>query len=195
VKVELNTDVTAEIVAGRKPDAVVIATGGIPVMPDITGINKPNVVTAQDVLSGKVNVGQSVVIIGGGMVGCETGHYLVEQGKTVTITEILKRMANDMFYMARRRLMDGLRGKKVTMLTSATCEEIKEGTVHVATADGKKEAIPADTIIIAVGYTADDRLYKALEGRIPEVYSIGNSAKPRKILEASAEGYQTGLAL
>jgi pyruvate/2-oxoglutarate dehydrogenase complex dihydrolipoamide dehydrogenase (E3) component len=91
-------------------------------MPDIRGIDRSNVVAAQDVLSGKVKVGQSVVIIGGGMVGCETGHYLVEQGKTVTITEILKRMANDMFYMARRRLMDGLRSKKVTLLTSATCE-------------------------------------------------------------------------
>jgi 2,4-dienoyl-CoA reductase-like NADH-dependent reductase (Old Yellow Enzyme family)/thioredoxin reductase len=195
VKVELNTDATTENVIGRKPDAVVIATGGIPVLPDIPGIDRSNVVTAQDVLSGKVKVGQSVVIIGGGMVGCETGHYLVERGKTVTITEILKRMANDMFYMARRRLMDRLRSKKVTMLTSATCEEIKEGTVHVATADGKKDAITADTIIIAVGYKANDRLHKALEGKVSEIYCIGNSSEPRRILEATSEGYQTGLAL
>jgi len=195
VKVELSAGATAEIVAERKPDAVVIATGGSPVMPDIPGIDKPNVVTAQDVLSKKVKVGQNVVIIGGGMVGCETGHYLVEHGKTVTITEILKRMANDMFFMARRRLMDGLRGKKVTMLTSATCEEIKEGGVSVTTADGERKTIPADTVIIAAGYTADDRLYKALEGRISEAYCIGNSARPRKILEANAEGYQTGLNL
>jgi len=195
VKTELSTEATAEIVAERKPDAVVIATGGIPAVPDISGIDKPNVVTAEDVLSNKVKVGQSVVIIGGGMVGCETGHYLVEQGKTVTITEILKRMANDMFFMARRRLMDGLRSKKVTMLTSATCEEIKEGSVSVTTAESKRETITADTVIIAAGYIADDRLYKVLEGIIPEVYSIGNSAKPRKILEANAEGYQTGLAL
>jgi 2,4-dienoyl-CoA reductase-like NADH-dependent reductase (Old Yellow Enzyme family)/thioredoxin reductase len=195
VKVELNTDATTEIVAGRKPDAVVIATGGIPVMPDIPGINGPNVVTAQDVLSGKVEVGQNVVIIGGGMVGCETGHYLIEQEKTVTITEILKRMANDMFFMARRRLIDGLRSKKVTLLTSATCEEIKEGSIHITTADGKEEAIPADTIIIAVGYKANDRLYKDLEGKVSEIHCIGNSSEPRRILEATSEGYQTGLAL
>ncbi len=195
VKVELNTDATTEIVAGRKPDAVVIATGGIPVMPDIPGISGPNVVTAQDVLSGKVKVGQSVVIIGGGMVGCETGHYLVEQGKTVTITEILKRMANDMFFMARRRLMDALRGKKVTLLTSATCEEIGEGSVLVTTAEGERKAIPTDTVIIAAGYTADDSLYRALEGKVPEIHCIGNSAKPRKILEATSDGYVTGLAL
>jgi len=195
VEVKLNIDATAEIVTKENPDAVVIAAGGIPAMPDIPGIDKSNVVTAQDVLSGKARAGQNVVIIGGGMVGCETGHYLAEQGKTVTIIEILKRMASDMFFMARRRLMDGLRSKKVTMLASATCEEIKEGSVQVTTAEGKKETIPADTVIIAVGYKADDRLYKALEGKVPEIYCIGNSAKPRKILEATSEGYQAGLAL
>jgi len=195
VAVKLNTDATAEIVTKGNPDAVVIATGGIPAMPDIPGIDKSNVVTAQDVLSGKAKAGQNVVIIGGGMVGCETGHYLAGQGKTVTIIEILKRMASDMFIMTRRRLMDGLRSKKVTLLASATCEEIREGSVLVNTAEGKKETIPADTIIIAVGYKANDRLYKALEGKVSEIYCIGNSAKPRRIFEAVSEGYQTGLAL
>jgi 2,4-dienoyl-CoA reductase-like NADH-dependent reductase (Old Yellow Enzyme family)/thioredoxin reductase len=195
VKVKLNTDATAEIVTKVRPDAVIIATGGTPTVPDIPGIDKPNVVTAQDVLSGKARVGQNVVIIGGGMVGCETGHYLAGQGKTVTIIEILKRMANDMFFMARRRLMDGLRNKKVTLLTSTSCEEIKEGSVLVTAAEGKKETIPADTVVMAVGYNANDGLYKALEGKVPEIHCIGNSAKPRRILEANSEGYQAGLAL
>lgn len=195
VAVKLNTDATAEIVIKGNPDAVVIAMGSTPAMPDIPGIDKSSVITAQDVLSGKTKAGQNVVIIGGGMVGCETGHYLVEQGKTVTIIEILKRMVSDMFPMTRRRLMDGLRSKKVTLLASATCEEIREGSVLVTTAEGKKETIPADTVIIAVGYKANERLYKALEGKVPEIYCIGNSAKPRRIFEAVSEGYQTGLAL
>jgi len=195
VAVKLNTDATAEIVIKGNPDAVVIAAGGTPAMPDTPGIDKPNVVTAQDVLSGKAKAGQNVVIIGGGMVGCETGHYLAGQGKTVTIIEILKRMASDMLFMTRRRLMDGLRSKKVTLLASATCEEIKEGSVQVTTAEGKKVTIPADTIIIAVGYKANDHLYKSLEGKVPEIYCIGNSSEPRRILEATSEGYQTGLAL
>ena len=195
VKVKLNTDATAAMIVAERPDAVVIAAGGVPAMPDISGIDRPNVVTAQDVLSGKARVGQSVVIIGGGMVGCETGHYLAEQGKMVTIIEILKRMANDMLLMTRRRLMDGLRNKKVTLLAGATCEEIGEGNVRVATAEGKRETITADTVIMAVGYKANDGLYKALEGKVPEIHCIGNSAKPRRILEASSEGYRTGLAL
>jgi 2,4-dienoyl-CoA reductase-like NADH-dependent reductase (Old Yellow Enzyme family)/thioredoxin reductase len=195
VKVELNTDATAEIVTRKKPDVVIIAAGGTPIMPDIPGIDASNVVTAEDVLSGKAKVGQNVVIIGGGMIGCETGHYLAKLGRTVTIIEILKRMANDMFLMTRRRLMDGLRSKKVTLLASATCEEIKEGSVQVTTAEGKKETIPADTVIIAVGYKANERLYKALAGKVPEICCIGNSAKPRRILEAISEGYQAGLTL
>jgi len=195
VQVRLNTDATTGTITKLKPHAVVIATGGAPCMPDIPGIGKSNAVTAQDVLSGKAKVGQNVVIIGGGMVGCETGRYLAEQGETVTIVEILKRMANDMFPMVRRRLMDGLRSKKVTLLTGATCEEIKGGSVQICTAEGKRQTIPADTIIIAVGYKANDRLYKALEGKVPETYRIGNSAEPRRILEATSEGYRTGLAL
>jgi 2,4-dienoyl-CoA reductase-like NADH-dependent reductase (Old Yellow Enzyme family)/thioredoxin reductase len=195
VEVKLNTDATVEMITGTKPDAVVIAAGGIPAMPDIPGIDKSNVVTAQDVLWGKVKAGQNVVIIGGGMVGCETGHYLAEQGKTVAIIEILKKMASDMLFMTRRRLMDALRTKKVALLTSATCEEIREGSVQVTTAEGKRETIPADTIVIAVGYKVNDHLYKALEGKVPEIHCIGNSAKPRRILEANSEGYQTGLAL
>jgi NADPH-dependent 2,4-dienoyl-CoA reductase/sulfur reductase-like enzyme len=195
VKVKLNTDATAETITKVNPDAVVIATGGTPAMPQIPGIDKSNAVTARDVLSGKAKAGQNVVIIGGGMVGCETGHYLAQQGKTVTIIEILKRMANDMFPMARRRLMDGLRSKKVTLLTSATCEEIKKNSVQVTTAEGKKETIRADTVIIAVGYKANERLCKALEGKVPKIYCIGDSSEPRRILEAVNEGYRTGLAL
>jgi NADH dehydrogenase FAD-containing subunit len=91
--------------------------------------------------------------------------------------------------------MDGLRSKRVTLLACATCEEIKEGSVQVTTAEGKRETIPADTVIMAVGYKANDHLFKALDGKITEIYCIGNSSEPGRILEATSEGYLTGLAL
>lgn len=195
VEVKLNADATAAMVAERKPDAVVIATGGTPAVPVIPGIDRRSVVTAQDVLSGKVKAGQNVVIIGGGMVGCETGHYLAEQGKRVTIIEILDRMASDVLFMTRRRLIDGLRSKKVTLVTSATCEEIGEDSVRFSSADGEKRTMEADTVVIAVGYMANQILYKALGGKVAELYCIGDSSEPRRILEAVNDGYQTGLAL
>ncbi len=195
MQVELNTEATAALIAEAKPDAVVIATGGTPIVPDIPGVDRPHVVTAQDALSGKVELGQNVVVIGGGMVGCETGHYLAEKGKKVTIVEILRRMANDMFPMARRRLMDGLRGKKVTLINNANCEEIKEGNITITTSEGKKETIEADNVIVAVGFEANDSLLKALEGKVPEICCIGDCSEPRRILEAVGEGYRTALSL
>ncbi len=83
----------------------------------------------------------------------------------------------------------------MNLLTGATCEEIEEGVVKVNTAEGKQETIPADTVIIAVGYKSNDHLHKALKGKAPEIYCIGNSSEPRRILEATSEGYRTGLAL
>jgi 2,4-dienoyl-CoA reductase-like NADH-dependent reductase (Old Yellow Enzyme family)/thioredoxin reductase len=195
VMVRLNTEATAELIADANPDAVIIATGATPLMPDIPGIDGSNVVTAQDVLSGSARTGQHVAIIGGGMVGCETGHYLVERGKTVTIVEILERMASDMLFMNRRRLLDGLRSNNVTLLTQATCREISEAGIRVTTAEGDTKTIQADTVIIAAGYGSNNHLHQELQGRVTEIHCIGDAAQPRRILEAVDEGYRTGLAL
>jgi 2,4-dienoyl-CoA reductase-like NADH-dependent reductase (Old Yellow Enzyme family)/thioredoxin reductase len=195
VSVKLNNEATPAAVRVLKPDAIIVATGGAPVMPDITGIDKPNVVTADDVLSGKKEAGQKVVIIGGGTVGCETADYLAEKGKQVTVIEVLKRAAGDMYVMVRRRLMDDLRSRKVMLLTSACCEAILDGSVLVTTGDGKRENIPADTVIIAVGYKPNNGLVEALKDQATDIYCIGDASKPRRIYEAVKEGYETGLKI
>jgi 2-enoate reductase len=195
VDVHVDTEATPGAIAEVGPDAVVIATGGLPIIPDIPGIEGANVVFAQDVLAGKAAAGQNVVIIGGGMVGCETGHFLAEQGKTVTIIEMLKRMAADVSPMVRRRLMDGLRGKNVGLQTQVTCEEILSDAVTTTTAEGEKQTISADSVVIAVGYRPNDSLLKALEGKVPEILRIGDSAEPRRIREAIDDGYRAGLSL
>jgi len=195
VDVRLNAGATASMVSGSSPQAVVIATGGNPTLPDIQGADGQNVTTAHDVLSGRVEPGDSVVIIGGGMVGCETGYYLAEKGRKVTIIEMLNRMANDMFFMTRRRLLDGLRGRGVTLLTGAVCEGIDGDGVSVTTAEDGKRSVHADMVVIAVGYKADQSLCKALRGMVPELHCIGDASEPRRILDAVNEGFRTGLAL
>jgi NADPH-dependent 2,4-dienoyl-CoA reductase/sulfur reductase-like enzyme len=194
VDVRLNIEATPELITEENPDAVIIAVGGIPIIPDIPGIDAPNVIVAQDVLAGR-EVGQSVVIIGGGMVGCETGHFLADNGKHVTIIEILKRMANDVSPMVRRRLLDGLRAKQVAMITSANCQEIVGDGVLVTTGEGERQKIPADSVILAVGYQPNDALFRAIEGKLPKVYCIGDAANPQRIREAIRAGYRAGLSL
>jgi len=195
VETRLGAEATPELVMESSPDAVVIAAGGIPIIPDIPGADRPNVITASQALSGEADIRQNVVVIGGGMVGCETAHFLAEKGKRVTVIEMLRKMAADMFPIVRRRLIDGLREKKVVMLTGATCEAITEGSVMVTPAEGQKQRIQADTIILAVGYKANDDLFKTLEGKVPEIYCIGDSSEPRRIIDAINEGYRVGLSL
>lgn len=195
VEIRLGTEATQGHIKEIQPDVVVIATGGIPLTPKIPGFDGVNVATAQNILSGRVKTGQNVVIMGGGLVGCETGYHLANQGKKVTIIEVLKRMAGEMGPMVRRRLIDGLREKQVTMLTSTKCEEIKTDSVTVITGEGQKNTIPADTIIMAVGYKTNDALFKALQGKVPELYCIGDSSQPQGIVEATNDGYRIGLSL
>jgi len=195
IDVRLNTEATEGLVTAEKPDAVVIAAGGVLVKPDIPGIAGQKVVTAVDVLAGREDVGQTVVVIGGGMVGCEVGHFLAEKGKSVTIVEAVKRIAADMLPMVRRRRMDGLREKEVTMLTSTSCEEIKEGGVAVTTAEGSKQDIPADSVVLAVGFKPNDALCQALQGKVPEIHCIGDSSQVRQIMGATSDGFRVGNSL
>jgi 2,4-dienoyl-CoA reductase-like NADH-dependent reductase (Old Yellow Enzyme family)/thioredoxin reductase len=194
IAVRLNTEATSEVIVEEKPDAVIIAVGGIPIVPEIPGVDNPNVVAAQDVLAGR-DVGQNVVIIGGGMVGCETGHYLADKGKHVTIIEILKRIANDVSPMVRRRLLDGLREKQVNMITSANCEEITEDSLLVTVSEGERQRIPTDSVILAVGYKQNDALLRAIEGKFNNVYCIGDAVSPQRIREAISAGYRAGLSV
>lgn len=195
VEIVLGTQASRELIQGMHPEAVVIATGGFPVIPPIPGIDNATVVTAQDVLAGKVTTGPQVVVLGGGMVGCETGYFLAVRGKKVAIVEVLKRLAGDMGPMVRRRLMDGLRYHQVTMLTETKCEGLTPGHVTVITGEGQRSVLPADTVIIAAGYQPERELYGALKDIIPELYCIGDAARTQGIREATLDGYRTGLSL
>ncbi len=195
VRVKLNTAATKENIATYYPDAVIIATGSEPSLPRINGMETANAVTAEDVLSGAVNSGQAVLIIGGGMVGCETAHFLAEKGKKVTIIEVLKEVAGDVLPRVKRRLLDGLAENNVTIITSAVCESITKNSISLTTAEGKKQVIPFDTVILGTGYKINDTLFRQIEGKFPEVYCIGDAFQTRRILDATNEGYRTALVL
>ncbi|MCK9275989.1 MAG: FAD-dependent oxidoreductase [Syntrophales bacterium] len=195
VHIKCGSDATEKDIEEMKPDAVIIATGGIPIIPDIQGLDENNAIMAQDVLAGNAATGQNIVILGGGLVGCETGHYLATKGKNVTIIEELKRMAGDMRPVVRGRLMEGLQEKHVTMLTRTKCSAVAPDGVTVTTEDNQKRNLPADTVVVAAGYRPNDILFKKLKDKVPELYCIGDSAQPQGIIEAVSDGYRTGLSV
>ena len=191
VEVILESVVTFELVNQIKPDAVILATGAVPVIPEVPGVERDNVVTALDVLAGKKEVKDKVVIIGGGLIGCETAEFLAEEGKDVWIVEMLKSIANDVGQNVRPFLVQRLFKKGVKVLTKGRVEEILDKGVSINKED-KKQIIEADTIVLAVGMISDQKLFAELENKVPEVYLAGDCVNPRRILEAVHEGFNLG---
>ena len=189
VKVELGKEATLETVLRLKPDVVIVATGGMPITPVIPGVDKKNVVNALDLLLGRREAGDSVVVVGGGHVGCETALQLAQQGKKITIVEILDGIARDMYSANRMHLLKLLTDADVKILTETKVLKITDEGITISDKYGKKNALAADTVVLALGLIANNKLYNELEGKVPELYAIGDSVKPRKIWEAIHEGF------
>jgi len=190
VKVELKTEVTSELVAKEKPDAVILATGAEPLIPDIPGIKGKNVVKAIDVLSDKVEVkNKKVVVAGGGLIGTEVGEYLVERGNKVTIVEMLPTIAADMEPLNRQGLLEALEGKDIVMLTRKEIQEITEkGLVVKDKKTGAKEVIEGDVVVVALGSKSVNPLEEKLKGNVAEIYAVGDCSEPRRVEQAIYEG-------
>lgn len=187
ITVYLEREVTPELIDEEKPEVVIMATGAIPIVPDVPGITLKNVALAQDVLSEKDDAGDRVVIVGGGLVGCETAHFLAKKGKNVTIVEMLERVGADMGRTMRWVLLEILKEENIRILTQAKCEEIKQNGIMI-TRNSESEFLEADTIVIAVGYQPDSKLYNSIKGRVSDIFLIGDCKEARKAFDAIHEG-------
>lgn len=194
VKVRLEDEVDAKIVEKAKPDVVIIATGATPIKPDIPGAKGENVVKAIDVLTGQKEVGENVLIVGGGMVGCETAEFLAEKGKRVTILEMLGRIGADIERTNRWVIMGRLRSLGIRMERNAKVEEIIEKGVRV-NRDGSIEFFEGDSAVLAVGMEPNRKLAQELEGKVRMLHVVGDSAKPGKIAQAIESGLRVARAL
>lgn len=188
VKVELGKEVTSKVIAEMRPDVVVVATGSTPLVPKIPGIEKPIVATATDVLLGKAEVADEVVVAGGGLVGCETSLFLAEKGKQVTMVEMLPDIAIDVEMISKFTLIELLTEKGVKWLTNTKIEEVTDEGVVTIDRNLRSQTIKGDTVVLAMGFKSNRGLYKALQGKVKELYSIGDCVEPRKIIHAIHEG-------
>ena len=189
VKIELGKEVTPETIEGTRPDAVIVATGAKPVIPEIPGIKSTKVVTAIDVLLGKADVGKEVVVVGGGFVGCETALYLAQMGKAVTIVELLPEIALDTGIIERIALFKLFGENNVRWFTNTKVDEITEEGVVAGDKEGQKRTLKADSVVLAVGMYSEHELYRKLESKVPEIYEIGDTRQPRRIVNAIHEGF------
>jgi pyruvate/2-oxoglutarate dehydrogenase complex dihydrolipoamide dehydrogenase (E3) component len=192
VKVKLGTGATAGLIQRRKADAVVIAVGASPIVPeDLSGLKGQNVISALDVLTGAKEAGQRVVVIGGGMVGCEAAELLAQKGKKVTILEMLDEIGSDIGVSNKRTVLHRLQNAGIEMATRTKAQEITKRGVR-ATQNKSPRVFEADTVVLAVGFTPNTSLAQKLEGKVSALYSIGDCAEPRKIVDAIDDGARVG---
>lgn len=197
IDLRLNTEAVPEMIRALQPDALIIAVGALPAKPPIKGIDSPNVIGFYEAIEHEEKIGENVVIIGGGTIGAEIGLELsLLKKKNVTIVEMTDELAaqgNMLYKIGLRHKMDEAEELRVMLQTN--CQEITPAGVFVKDREGKEIMLSADTVIIAAGVRADKRTAESFYGITPETYMIGDCEKPRKIQEATMEGYTIAAGL
>ncbi|RLP06975.1 NAD(P)/FAD-dependent oxidoreductase [Propionibacterium australiense] len=188
VTITLDTEATAETLADVDVDKIILATGSVPAVPPIPGIE--NAIPVTDYLTHQVEVGRNVVIIGGGLAGTEAACDIAPDANSVTIVEmlpdILAAAAHCLNNDQHLRAMVAERG--VSVVAGARVTDISAGSLSYEK-DGETVTIPADTVLNAAGFTASNELEEACLAVCDDVAVIGDAVGPRKILDAVHEGY------
>ncbi len=195
VTLEMGKKFTEEMLMSEKPDAIIVATGAQPKFPDWKGVDESHVLSVDDVLSNQEEIGQNILVVGGGGSGAEVADYLSEMGKDVTLTEMLENISSDLVNHLQHYLLKRLRDKDVTILTSTRVLELGKGYAIVEDASGVRKLNGFDTIVLAVASASNDLIYKQIEGKVAELYLIGDAVKPREIVDAVYEGEKVAIEL
>ncbi|MBI3761929.1 MAG: FAD-dependent oxidoreductase [Chloroflexi bacterium] len=196
VDVRCGVVATADLVLAESPDAVVIATGSKPYCPDIAGANYGNVVFERDVLLGKVETGDRVVVVDDShhQEGLSTAEYLLDQGKRVEIVSRLAQIGVDIDLTTLPPLYSRLFSKGIVMTPHTQLKAIEEDALAVENtwSHAPRRIEGVDTIVLAMGSRSVDYLYRELKGRVPELYLIGDANAPRRLPNAMLEGTRAG---
>ena len=190
VPVYLNTMLTRSQILEQDFDALIIATGSTPKVFSLGDDDR--VYTAAQVLLGEKDCGRETVVVGGGLVGCETALWLAQHGKKVTIVETLDGLmaANGPLCHANRDMLEALLPfQGVTVVTGAEVKCYRNGVLSLAAA-GRGREIPCDSVILAVGYREEDSLYRELEFDVPELYLLGDARKVSNIMYAIWDAFE-----
>lgn len=193
VTVRLGHKATLELIQKLKPDVVFVATGATPIIPEYPGMKKATkaerAVTAVDLLLGKAKAGDRAVVVGGGLVGCETALWLAQQGKRVTVVARHDTL-RELFWINKLDVNERLDAAKVVIIKNTNVIEITDNAVVVANEQGTKKTLEADTIVLAARLEPDRELLDALGNTVPEIYAMGDCVESRLVSEAIDEGYR-----
>ncbi len=198
VDIRTNTEATPELIASLKPDAIIIATGSVPLRLPIPGLDTCGCSTAEDVLTGKVDTGKRVLVVGGGMVGCECVEFLTEREHIVDMVEMKPVIGEDIVPEARKYIMANLEKHKVTQRVNARVKQFyADGVDYTDTVTGEDAAMRGyDSVVLAMGYKSNNTLEEKLKDLAPQVIVIGEARQaPGNSMEATGDALNAALSI
>ncbi len=191
VKVFLNEEISSARIRSLRPDAVILASGARPLMLAIPGLTAERAMTAWDILAGRSIPEGPCLVVGAGLVGCETADFLSEAGEKVTVVELLPEIAGDADKDTKAYFDIRFREKGVTVHTGVTLVRI-EGKQAVVSRGDQELRVEAGTVVFSVGAKPDNALGEELAAAGVTVIAAGDCVKPRRIMDSVREGFLAG---
>lgn len=189
VPVHLHSYIEEEAILQSRADVVIIATGSTPVKQPIHGFH--HTFSAETVLSGKKDPGKTVIVSGGGLVGCETALWLRNQGKQVVLVEKQRQIlpiSRELSYSSTETLKRLLPQKGIIVKTDTVISHATEAGI-VLLSDGQATIQAADSVVTAIGYQSNNALYEQLQTEVKDIYLLGDAKQVKNIMHAVRDAY------
>lgn len=187
IPVVFNTKVTEDLIEQKKPDVLILATGATEKIPQVPGIDTDKVCTAVEVLNGTKQTGNTVLMIGGGLVGCETALWLAQKGKKVMVVEALENILSagkPIPHMNKIMLIDLMKYHHVQTITGTCLLNITDDGAVLINNKFEKQEVKADSVVICVGFCSNNVLYEKVHMKVRDVYVVGDAENPANIMDA-----------
>lgn len=198
VDLRFGTHATAEIISDMEPYAVIIATGGTPILPkSIKGIELPTVLTAPEIIMGEKKIEKKKVLVAGsGITGLEAAEKLNESGNAVTVIEMARELAPNAWFQLFDDEMQRLRPYGTEFLTERKLVSIKPGSVELSNLKTHRlETVAADCVVLSLGVSPENSLFDELKTRMAKVYAVGDARQSGRIADATKSAYEAALII
>ena len=199
IDVRLAVEATASAVLAERPDTVIVATGSHPFVPPVPGSDGKHVVTDRDVLSGEAKVGANVVVVDDvhTQQALSTAELLLEQGRRVEVISPLFYVGQDIGVTSIAPLYKRLFTAGVVLTAGTELRAVEGSAVIVANVySGVERRVEGvDTVVLSAGSRSTDSLYRALKGRVAELYAVGDCVAPRGVHQAILDATRVARAI
>ena len=197
IDVEFHCEATIEKIKSTNPDVVVAATGSYLFVPGIPGFDSEKVVTIRGLHENtQLRGDENIVVVGGGVNGCEVALELARRGHKITVVELMEDFAKGLSMINRMSILAQMeQNENITLLPKTACKHIEGDILVCEDAEGRELKLPFDLVVAAIGMKSENKLAKEILEEFPEAYMIGDAVEHLRIGDAVHQGFFTGLRI